>query len=832
MCAFKFELLEDDTPESNQTKLPAYASWTSPSSSSLPKPIGLTGTKQGKRFFRKKVTTTYEYSNKRKPIPSALADPNKSYFKFKFSPKDEPTSVSRQQQPRSRLQFLKDLVINKKSDSPPTTTIFDKTRFSSLRRRSDPSSSLSSPIVNDQNAWWSKYLINNENSPTIGQSVGTLSNQGQAAFYHAPDYVHNPATHSYLAPLDNSNPEQPNSPPEPNVVNQWVQRFYANAMPYIDMAVAQAQYADYVNKEKEENSRKSIAGRIRALYGRNKLFRQVSPGKKILTKLNSPYSYQYDYQTMLDANSNPFMETSKPDTNQIVLNNSLDQSGSHLSYNYYRPNYQRHVPQSAIYRPQQVYTFQSPPLVTSDSSRVIVPSYATYSDRKAKIEGPWDESKVSMIRFSAKDGKPSSGDGNDFEFTRKSIMESTRKMIQYDTPEPSSMMGQYRSPRRIKMGSFINSRSFGGSSLTASASDRSTVQNYDMSDIFCKTPFKPMETDSTMMASAISRLTEDGDGRDGRALKRSFDPSDDTKIVTKFVNSDWTSTIPKQITKRSNGTTSTVIRRLSKRQVSSKDELSVLKQLPTGTVVKEIDPKTTELLLRLLRNNSNATNDFQKKKITNIYYVYLPNRNRTSTVQTLNRVHTQQPAIFNSEAEQNVALRRQPPKRRPPQNGGDDLPVPEQRRPIASQTPVPTRREPGSDVPFQRRPPQRLPDDGEEVFIRQPKPQRQRPQQTQTNREQTFRTRVSTTTTTTTTPMPPSTETSGFMLTEADYEFGERLCEGRFSGSVPDPRHGCRLYFTCNADTIDTYSCPDHYRFDTLSQLCQPGEYIQCPRLF
>lgn len=110
----KFELLEDDTPKSNQTKLPAYASWTSPSSSSLPKPIGLTGTKQGKRFFRKKVTTTYEYSNKRKPIPSALADPNKSYFKFKFSPKDEPTSVSRQQQPRSRLQFLKDLVINKK----------------------------------------------------------------------------------------------------------------------------------------------------------------------------------------------------------------------------------------------------------------------------------------------------------------------------------------------------------------------------------------------------------------------------------------------------------------------------------------------------------------------------------------------------------------------------------------------------------------------------------------------------------------------------------------------------------------------------------------------
>ena len=108
-------------------------------------------------------------------------------------------------------------------------------------------------------------------------------------------------------------------------------------------------------------------------------------------------------------------------------------------------------------------------LTSSDSSSsIIVPSYATYRENRPQVAlipsssnrnfqsapgSSWDESNVSMIKFSAKDGKSAMASTG---IPRESLMETQRKVIQFEAPEPGA---QYRSPRKIKMGSFIKPRS-------------------------------------------------------------------------------------------------------------------------------------------------------------------------------------------------------------------------------------------------------------------------------------------------------------------------------------------------------------------------------------
>lgn len=89
------------------------------------------------------------------------------------------------------------------------------------------------------------------------------------------------------------------------------------------------------------------------------------------------------------------------------------------------------------------------------------------------------ELKPKLIKFSAKDGKSlTSGGGIG---PRESLSETTRKVIQYEV-HPDALLQhqthqnmqlhhqqQYRSPRRIKMGSFIKPRSVG--SMTAEGQD-------------------------------------------------------------------------------------------------------------------------------------------------------------------------------------------------------------------------------------------------------------------------------------------------------------------------------------------------------------------------
>lgn len=322
-----------------------------------------------------------------------------------------------------------------------------------------------------------------------------------------------------------------------------------------------------------------------------------------------------------------------------------------------------------------------------------------------------------------------------------------------------------------------------------------------MSDIFCKTKFKPILNPRPVMSSDTSR--------NGRSLKRSFDSSnsgdndEEVPRVMKFANSNWVA-VPPKINRRSldgvvddstvvvpKANASFVIRR-AKRQAQSPPELTtVLDGLPPGAVVKKIDPNTTELLLRLLRNTS-ASAELERKKVTKIYYVYFSGNNNKKQ----QKPETSQPVA------QSLPPRRQF--------------IPEV-TPIAA--PAPTSR------PRPRpRPPQ-------EPAQRQPTQRRPRPPLVEAPP-----TPAPTTTTTTTPPPPPppapEQPTRGLVLTERDYEFGELLCEGRFSGGVPDPRHDCRLYFECNSETIDTFACPEGHRFDAHLQQCAPAETTVCRRPF
>ena len=266
-----------------------------------------------------------------------------------------------------------------------------------------------------------------------------------------------------------------------------------------------------------------------------------------------------------------------------------------------------------------------------------------------------------------------------------------------------------------------------------------------MSDIFCKDNFKPI------FSEISSRPLFNPEPVPNRAQKRST-IADAT--VEKFINSNWTP-IQKQ---------NESVNHRSKRQISESASTSDSSlDLPKGTQIKEVDGQTSQLLLSLLKAN-NPDAGFSGKKISTIYYVYLPKDE--SNEQSRTRV-------------------TQPVRQRQPQTTTT----------TTTTTEAPQWQEP----PATRRP--------------------NRNRANNRNRQ-----------TTTTTPAPEIKATA-FELTEGDYEFGEKLCEGRFSGSIADPRHNCQLYFTCNADTIDTYTCPDRYRFDSHSQLCQPAEKVKCSRV-
>ncbi|OTF82313.1 hypothetical protein BLA29_007976, partial [Euroglyphus maynei] len=202
--------------------------------------------------------------------------------------------------------------------------------------------------------------------------------------------------------------------------------------------------------------------------------------------------------------------------------------------------------------------------------------------------------------------------------------------------------------------------------------------------------------------------------------------------------------------------------------------------LPEGAVIKKIDPATTELLLRLLRN-TNASDDIVRKKITKIYYVHLTPKENGN--------------LFN----QNATLNR------------EDSP------PVLTHIDYQRNRQP---APYQENFPITRPN-----YVDTP---RRRPLPSSS----TTTTRATTTTTTTTTETPPIMTTSKpkFILNEQDYEYGEILCEGRFSGGVPDFRNDCRLYFECNTQTIDTYACPEDQRYDMSRQTCVPEREAYCPR--
>ncbi|KAF7494358.1 hypothetical protein SSS_03831 [Sarcoptes scabiei] len=334
-------------------------------------------------------------------------------------------------------------------------------------------------------------------------------------------------------------------------------------------------------------------------------------------------------------------------------------------------------------------------------------------------------------------------------------------------------------PRRIKMGSFLKPRSLWRSGDPS----RVVLEKYDMSDIFCKTKFKPMINPP----SAVFDIS-----RNGRHLKRSSSKNEEQNVASeskpiRFVNSEWTPLTPPRFRlahrlgihiNRSGGKQTLVLTR-SKRQIVdlNHEELEkVIGNLPQGAVVKKIDPSTTELLLRLLRNTS-ASEDIERKKITKIYYVYLgPKGSAESSKPTKN-------------------------------NNDDDFAT----KPIVRDLLPPPPRPP----PIQSAPVTRFTTDASK------KPQ---PKATTT-----------TTTTTTTTEVPPivpkaAGKRPGFTLNELDYEYGEILCEGRFSGGMPDLRNDCRIYFECNPNTIDTYACPEHQRYDLSRQQCVPEDQAFCPR--
>lgn len=323
-------------------------------------PKSAANNKLGKRFFRKKVISTYDYANRKKGSTSSSiaasssstsassSDPYKNYYRFKFSPKEQPHILQQQQQQQQQspntkgLSFLQNFAPFKRTSAGPTSndggSLLEKkiTRFSSLRRRSDPSS-LVSGGPNAGNAWWTKYLSQGASlveGETGQQQASLLSPPPQMvsnfpagaslspAFYNAPDYVHNPATSAtFLTGGSNFDPSSSVgnglvlSPSEMSsqgslpsgtstsadtagLLNFWLTRLYSNALPYIDLALMTAAYAQQAKKAKEEEEEKnSFKGRIKALYGRNKLYKQATPAKKFFSKLNnnSPYTYNYGY---------------------------------------------------------------------------------------------------------------------------------------------------------------------------------------------------------------------------------------------------------------------------------------------------------------------------------------------------------------------------------------------------------------------------------------------------------------------------------------------------------------------------------------------------------
>lgn len=318
--------------------------------------------------------------------------------------------------------------------------------------------------------------------------------------------------------------------------------------------------------------------------------------------------------------------------------------------------------------------------------------------------------------------------------------------------------------------------------------------------------------------------------RNGRQLKRSSSRNDESNVASesktiKFINSEWTPLAPPKfrLTRRlgiqlnknvtnnlasvnqtrietKNDTTTKILSR-SKRQtgidLQNVVELqSIIGNLPEGTLIKQVDPSTTELLLRLLRKTS-ANEELQKKRITKVYYVdlgpngqnpfalkdKLENTSGTSTAGDLSRINTgtnlapyqQGFGTFNNNRPSGTFT-------------GGVAPSLNFRQPTPTSTPAP------ATAPV---------------------------------------------TSTTTTPRPGLVSNFNtlvnnngprFILNENDYEYGELLCEGRFTGSMPDLRNDCRLYFECNPDTIDTYACPENQRFDLSRQQCVPEKEAYCPR--
>ena len=296
-----------------------------------------------------------------------------------------------------------------------------------------------------------------------------------------------------------------------------------------------------------------------------------------------------------------------------------------------------------------------------------------------------------------------------------------------------------------------------------------------MSDIFCKTKFKPI---STVRIDSISR--------EGRTLKRSFAFQPDKLLKeseskrVQFVNSNWPSVVkPSSIT---------VHRRVgairNKRQVLSSSQFhSILNRLPQGTKVKEIDPQTTELLVRLLRN---TRNEFSLKNITKIFYVHL-----TSNLNAEDQAVDRSPDL-RSITDTTRDLKTTRPWNRP------------------------TRRPTGENSTRRTQPPP--PPPSTPTFVTTPKVPTRVQFESNRNQNDASNTRNR------------SPSKNEFVLSEQDFEYGELLCDGKFSGAVADPRHDCRLYFECNQDTIDTFACPETHRFDAVSQQCRERRLVQCSK--
>nr|XP_027205999.1 transcriptional regulator DEF1-like isoform X1 [Dermatophagoides pteronyssinus] len=436
---------------------------------------------------------------------------------------------------------------------------------------------------------------------------------------------------------------------------------------------------------------------------------------------------------------------------------------------------------------------------SSDSSPFVV-SRIRPSILQTSASSTTNNFQPPIIKFSVKDGvneksfaSPQSTNLQKSGESRSFGSGSMASTLFDDDLDSSDSQSSLDEPRRIKMGSFLKSRSLWRSGDPS----RVILEKYDMSDIFCKTKFKPMINPP----SAVLDIS-----RNGRQLKRSSSKNEEQNVASeskpiRFVNSEWTPLAPPkfrlarrlgiQINKDAslenpNVTTipttteiapilenETVLSR-SKRQVAAVNpsELErIIGNLPEGAVIKKIDPATTELLLRLLRN-TNASDDIERKKITKVYYIYLaPKANGNSA------------NLF----DQNSTLNRE-------------------------ESPPPL-----ANIDYQRN--------------RQPAPYQENFPVNRLNYVDTPRRRPLTTTTTTTTEAPIlTTSQPKFVLNEQDYEYGEILCEGRFNGGVPDFRNDCRLYFECNPQTIDTYACPEDQRYDMARQLCVPEREAYCPQ--